>query len=100
MKNESNFNEQLVLGNNLTVPKKLYESIYSEVVDIARVLPGYSKCTVEMLCDPDFWNSLSMWERRQAGMIMVYLVRHRLVPYMSAGRLCQSPKVYTPIFTK
>ena len=79
------------------VSKKLFDDIFNQVTDEDLPLYPDAEYSLEKLCEPHYWSSLSMSERRSAGMCMAQMVRKRLVLYKPAGKPCQSPKVYSII---
>ena len=86
-----------LLKNGRTISEKLCNDIFELVTDIPPGLPANAKYTLQSLCGIDYWHSLTMDERRSAGMYMAYMVREELIPYEFTGRPCQSPKVYSMI---
>ena len=97
MKNENSTEVILLLDGSFTVPQKFYNEIRELVTDIAPVLQLDAEYPLKMLCDPDYWLSLTINERILAGRCMAYMVKNGFAPYNFAGKLCQSPKVYTVI---
>ena len=95
MKNENTTEVILLLDDSFTVPQNPYNQVREQVTDIAPILTLDDDYTLKKLCDPDYWDSLTNNERKLAGRCMAYMVKNGLVPYNFAGRLCQSPKVYT-----
>ena len=87
----------LVLDNRCTVLQSFYTEIREQVTDIVPALLPDVKYTLQMLCDPEYWDSLTIGERQSAGKCMAYMVKNELVPYTDACKSCQSPKVYTII---
>ena len=97
MKNENPTEVILLLDDSFTVPQKLYDSVREQVTEIAPALTLDAKYTLQMLCGPDYWDSLTNSERQSAGKCMAHMVKNVLVPYADACKSCQSPKVYTVI---
>ena len=97
MINETTAEVILLLDGSFTVPQKLHDDVREHVTDIASVLPFDAKYTLQMLCGPEYWDSLTNSERQSAGKCMAYMVKNELVPYTDACKSCQSPKVYTVI---
>ena len=97
MKNENTTEVILLLNGSFTVPQKLHDNVREQVTDIAPALTLDTKYTLQMLCGPEYWDSLSITERQSAGKCMAYMVKKGLVPYVDACETCQSPKVYTVI---
>ena len=87
----------MVLDNNFTVSKRFYDETRELGTDIFPALLPDVEYTLEVLCGPNCWSSLTTGERGSAGMYMAHMVRQGLVPYVFAGKLCQSPKVYNMI---
>jgi hypothetical protein len=85
----------LILDNSCTVSQSFYTGIREQVTDIFPALLPDVEYTLQMLCGPEFWESLTDGERRLAGKCMVDMVKNELVPYTDACKSCQSPKVYT-----
>ena len=97
MKNEIPTEVILLLDGSFTVPQKSYDKVRELVTDIAPVLTLDDEYTLQLLCGPEYWASLTNNERQSAGKCMIHMVKNGLVPYAFAGGLCQSPKVYTDI---
>ena len=97
MTNETTAEVILLLDDSFTVPQKSYNQVREQVTDIAPALTLDKKYTLQMLCGPEYWDSLTMHERRLAGKCMVHMVENQLVPYDFGGRYCQHPKVYNVI---
>ena len=97
MTNETTAEVILLLDDSFTVPQKSYNQVREQVTDIVPALLPDVEYTLQMLCGPEYWDSLTMDERRSAGKCMVHMVKNELVPYDFAGWSCQSPKVYTVI---
>ena len=95
--NESKVEVIHIFENGRTISEKLRNEIFELVTDIPPGLPVNAKYTLQSLCGTDYWTSLTTGERRTAGMYMAYMVRQGLVPYVFAGKPCQSPKVYNMI---
>ena len=94
MKTENTTEVILLLDDSFTVPQKSYNQVREQVTDIVPALLPDVEYTLQMLCDPEYWDSLTMDERRSAGKCMVHMVKNELVPYAFAGKPCQSPKAY------
>ena len=97
MINETTAEVLLLLDGSFTVPQKLHDDVRGQVTDIVPALLPDVAYTLQMLCGSEYWDLLTMDERQSAGRCMVHMVKNGLVPYDFAGRLCQSPKVYTSI---
>ena len=97
MKNETTTEVILLLDGSFTAPQKFYNKTREQVTDITPALTLDYKYTLQMLCGPEYWNSLTNSERQSAGKCMAYMVENELVPYTDACKSCQSPKVYTVI---
>lgn len=95
--NESKVDVLLLLDNGCTVSKKLFDEIFDQVTDEDLPLYPDAEYALQMLCEPHYWSSLSMGQRRSAGMCMAQMVRKRQILYVPTGRPCQSPKVYSII---
>ena len=97
MQNEPKTEVMIFLDDSFSVPQKFYDEVRWQVTDIVPALIPGVKYLLQKLCDPDWWDSLSRYERNMAGRCMVHMVKKGLVPYDFAGWLCQSPKKYTVI---
>ena len=97
MKNENTTQVILLLDNSFTVPQKLHDEVREQVTDIVPALLPDVEYTLQMLCEPEYWDSLTMDERRSAGKCMAHMARKGLIRYVPSGRPCQSPKVYSII---
>ena len=97
MKSKNTTEVILLLDDSFTVPQNFYSEVLKQVTDIASVLQLDAEYPLKMLCDPDYWLSLTINERILAGRCMAYMVKNGFVPYNFAGKLCQSPKVYIAI---
>jgi len=97
MKNENTTEVILLLDDSFTVPQNFYSEVRKQVTDIAPALQLDAEYPLKKLCDSDYWFSLTIHERKLAGRCMAYMVKNGFTPYNFAGRLCQSPKVYTVI---
>jgi len=97
MKSEYKTEEYQMLYNGLIVPKHIYDETRNQVTDISTVLLPNAEYALKLLCDINYWLSLSHHQRIQAGLSMASMVRCNLVPYCFSGRPCQSPKVFTVI---
>ena len=62
-----------------------------EILFITPGVPQGVLFTTEQLCGMDYWDPLSKWERTLAGMCMVYLVEHNLVPFELVPRTGRNP---------
>ena len=80
-----------------TISEKLRNEIIELVTDTPPGLSPNAEFTLQSLCGIDYWQSLTMDERRSAGKYMAYMVRNGLIRYAPTGRPCQSPKVYSII---
>ncbi len=92
--NNSETVDYLVLRPNLTVPKRLYEAIRQQVLEIIPALSPDTEYTLEDLCGNDFWGDMGDGNRRLGGRCMAYMVEHGLLPFRFAGPPCASPKRY------
>jgi len=97
MNNKEEAEVLILLSNGVTVPRKLYMEIYKEVTDVFSVLHSGTEYSLKKLCDPDYWKSLTLYQRILAGMCMTHMVRNNYVRYTPTGKPCQSPKAYSPI---
>jgi len=97
MTNETPTEVILLLDDSFTVPQKFYSEVRKQVTDTAPVLQQDAEYPLKMLCDSEYWDSLTINERIVAGRCMAYMVKNGFAPYNFAGRLCQSPRVYTSI---
>ena len=97
MQNETITEVMIFLDDSFTVPQKFYDAVCRQVTDIEPALILGAQYTLKKLCEPEYWNSLTMYERRVAGRCMKHLVENELVPYDFAGWICQQPKKYTVI---
>jgi hypothetical protein len=82
------------LHDGTWVSKAFYEKIRHQVLDVLQAVQPDFICTLEMLCEPDFWMGLSDGQRRIAGKCMSHMVRHGILPFATAGKPCASPKRY------
>lgn len=83
-----------ILEISSTSQDDLYNTIRKHVTAIAPLLIPDEKYTLQSICGPDFWSSLSDGQRIEAGRYMADMVRKRLVPYEYAGRLSNNHSVY------
>ena len=86
-----------LFDGNSKISEKLRNEIIELVTDTPPGLSPNAEFTLQSLCGIDYWTSLTMGERSSAGKYMAYMVREELIPYVFAGRPCQSPKVYNMI---
>ena len=97
MQNEPKTEVMIFLDDSFTVPQKFYDAVRRQVIDIEpAVIPG-AQYTLKKLCDPEYWDSLTSYQRQTAGRCMKHMVENKLAPYDFAGWICESPKKYTVI---
>ena len=97
MQNETKTEVMIFLDDSFTVPQNFYSEVRKQVTEIVPALLPDAEYTLQKLCDLEYWDSLTIYERTLAGRCMVHMVKNGLLPYDFAGWLCQSPKKYTVI---
>ena len=87
--------EYYVLNHGLTVTEVFFYALFHQVEGILpELIPG-EKYTLEMLCGPTFWDSLTNGQKRIAGRCMVLIVETGLLPLHIAEGRHEYPKLYS-----
>ena len=81
----------VILNNRASCPLASLKRLQQEIEFIAPGVPQEALLTTEQLSGKDYWDPLSKWEKTLAGMCMVYLVEHGLVPFENVPRLGRNP---------
>ena len=81
----------IVLNSWFTCKQTFLNSLKREMEFIAPAVPQGVLLTTPQLCNPDYWGPLSKWKKTLAGMCMVYLVKHNLVPFENVPRTGRNP---------
>ena len=85
------------LVNENTFQVVLFNTLRKHVTAMSALYKSDEVNTLESICGPVFWSSLSDGDKRLAGRYMSQMVDKNMVPYEFAGKCCQSPLVYSVI---
>ena len=97
MSNDNDTNIFIVFEDGFSAPRAFFESVEERVLEIIPALLRGHGYTLEDLCGPDFWGSLSDGQRRLAGRCMAFMVKKGMLPLEFSGHICASPKQYAGI---
>ena len=76
------------------VPKRFYDDVRQQILNIIPALLPACDYTVEMLCGPDFWGPLSDHQKQIAGKAVAHMVRRHELPLRRVGCPHKSPARY------
>lgn len=84
-----------VLKDGYTVPEPFYNSIKTTIEEIVPALISGIEYTAEMLCGPDFWQSLNRGEPSLAGRCVMDMVDNSTLPLRPVVCQHEYPKRYS-----
>lgn len=84
----------LLLDNNRCVPKSLYRDVELRVMEVIPALAITQNYTAQQLCGDEFWLSLSMGDRRLAGMCIRQMAKTKSCPLKLEGCEHKTPHKY------
>ena len=82
----------ILLDDGTSVRREFYDRIQRQIEEVLPAVDPDSLWDVKLLCGPDFWKTLTTYQKILAGKCMSHMVRHGKLPFVPAGRPCRTPK--------